>query len=108
MSHQLPVARAVAVPTTIMRSLAFSRRTDKDIVLPSVLAVYDQMYSSDKWLPVSIAPAGVDLEVCVLDKRGFHALVFPVRKGEIDWIDASTKKPVDIAPTHWRPWSDNH
>ena len=66
------------------------------------------MYSPDKWLPVSIAPADVDLEVCVMDKGGFHALVFPVRKRETDWIDASTKQCVDIAPTHWRPWSDNH
>ena len=74
----------------------------------AVLAAYGLMYSPDKWLPVSIAPADVDLEVCVMDKRGFHALVFPVRKRETDWIDASTKKPVDIAPTHWRPWSDNH
>jgi hypothetical protein len=43
-----------------------------------------------------------------MDKIGFHALVFPVRKRGTDWIDASTKKPVDIAPTHWRRWSDNH
>lgn len=34
-------------------------------------------------------------------------LVFPVRKRETGWIDASTKKLVDIAPTHWRPWREN-
>lgn len=56
----------------------------------------------DKWLPVSIAPADVDLEVCVMDKRGNHALVFPVRKLGTAWVDASTKKRIDIQPTHWR------
>ena len=61
----------------------------------------------DKWLPVSIAPADVDLEVCVIDKSGTHALVFPVRKSGNDWVDASTKKRIDIVPTHWRKWDEN-
>jgi hypothetical protein len=60
----------------------------------------------DKWLAVSIAPSDADLEVSVLDERGFHVLVFPVRKSGIDWVDASTKKRIDIAPTHWRKWSE--
>jgi hypothetical protein len=58
------------------------------------------------WLPVSIAPSDADLEVCVLDKDGFHALVFPVRKSGTSWIDTKTKKPVDIVPTHWRKWGE--
>jgi hypothetical protein len=61
----------------------------------------------DKWLPVSIAPSDADLEVSVMDKRGIHALVFPVRKSGTDWVDASTKKRIDIAPTHWRKWPDH-
>jgi hypothetical protein len=60
----------------------------------------------DKWLPVSIAPSDADLEVSVMDTRGIHALVFPVRKSGIDWVDASTKKRIDIGPTHWRKWPD--
>jgi hypothetical protein len=60
----------------------------------------------DKWLPVSIAPSDRDLEVCVIDKRGSHALVFPVRKSGTDWLDASTKERIDIEPTHWRKWTD--
>jgi hypothetical protein len=60
------------------------------------------------WLPVSIAPSDADLEVCVIDRHGLvHALVFPVRKSGTDWIDASTKKRVDIGPTHWRKWAEN-
>ena len=60
----------------------------------------------DKWLPVSIAPTGIDLEVCVIDKQGIHALVFPCRKNGNDWVEASTKKHVEIQPTHWRKWSE--
>ena len=59
-----------------------------------------------KWLPVSIAPPDTDLEVCVMDRNEIHALIFPVRKGT-DWVDAQTKKRIDIAPTHWRKWNDN-
>jgi hypothetical protein len=59
----------------------------------------------DKWLPVTIAPSDTDLEVSVMDKTGFHALVFPVRKRGTDWVDATTKKRIDIVPTHWRKWA---
>jgi hypothetical protein len=60
----------------------------------------------DKWLPVAIAPSDADLEVCVLDERGLHSLVFPVHKRGTDWVDAVTKKRIDIVPTHWRKWSE--
>jgi len=61
----------------------------------------------EKWLPVSIAPSDTDLEVGVMDKYGVHALVFPVHKSGSDWVDASTKKRIDIQPTHWRKWNDH-
>lgn len=60
-----------------------------------------------EWLPVSIAPSDADLEVCVMDYDGIvHALVSPCHKGKTGWVDASTKKYIDIQPTHWRKWSD--
>jgi hypothetical protein len=59
----------------------------------------------DKWLPVAIAPPDEDLEVCVLDERGLHALIFPVHKRGSEWVDASTAKRIDIGPTHWRKWT---
>jgi hypothetical protein len=62
----------------------------------------------NKWLPISIAPSGADLELCVIDKGEVHALVFPCQKNGANWVDASTKKPVDIQPTHWRIWNDDH
>jgi hypothetical protein len=58
----------------------------------------------EKWLPVSIAPANADLEVCVIDKTGVHALIFPVCKDGSKWVDARTKSLIDIEPTHWRNW----
>jgi len=61
----------------------------------------------DKWLPVSIAPPDADLEVCVMDGREIHALIFPCRKRQTGWVDAVTKKPVDIEPTHWRVWDES-
>jgi hypothetical protein len=62
---------------------------------------------ADKWLPVSIAPPDVDLEVCVMDGREIHALIFPCRKSGPAWVNATTKKRVDIEPTHWRKWDEN-
>lgn len=61
----------------------------------------------DKWLPVAIAPSDADLEVCVMDKQGIHALVFPSRKNGSQWVDAATKARIDIQPTHWRKWREH-
>ena len=60
----------------------------------------------EKWLPVSIAPTDRDLEVCVIELGRVHALIFPCRKKATGWVDASTGKLVNIAPTHWRLWAD--
>jgi hypothetical protein len=58
----------------------------------------------DKWLPISIVPSDCDLELCVIDKHGVHAGVFPCRKYGNKWIDAAPKAPIDVQPTHWRIW----
>jgi hypothetical protein len=75
--------------------------------MPIGLAIMAVHSLPDKWLPVAIAPSNIDLEVCVMDKHGIHALVFPVRKSGIDLVNASTKKRLDIMPTHWRQWRDD-
>ena len=62
-----------------------------------------------EWLPVSIAPSDADLEVCVMDFDGIvHALAFPCHQDKTGWVDASKKKRLDIQPTHWRTWTENH
>jgi hypothetical protein len=60
----------------------------------------------EKWLPVSIAPSDIDLEVGVMDRGDVHALIFPIRKRAGRWVDAVTGRPVDIEPTHWRAWNN--
>jgi hypothetical protein len=42
-----------------------------------------------------------------MDFQGTHALVFPCHKNGNSWVDASTKKRIDIEPTHWRVWNEN-
>ena len=62
-----------------------------------------------EWLPVTIAPSDADLEVCVLDYDEIvHALVSPCRKNKTEWVDASTKRHIDIQPTHWRKCTESH
>jgi hypothetical protein len=62
-----------------------------------------------EWLPVSSAPSGGDLEVCVLDYDGIvHALAIPCHKDGAEWVDALNKKHVYIQPTHWRKWTERH
>jgi hypothetical protein len=63
--------------------------------------------SSGEWLPITAAPSDGDLEVCVIDRRGTHALVFPCRKIGNGWVDASTKLLVEIQPTHWHLWGED-
>ena len=60
-----------------------------------------------KWMPIATAPSDSDLAVCVIDERGVHAVVFPCRKNEAGWIDATTEKLIEIHPTHWRLWSED-
>ena len=62
-----------------------------------------------EWSPVATAPTDGDLEVCALGYDGIvHALVFPCHKHGAQWVDASSNERVDIQPTHWRKWTENH
>ena len=57
------------------------------------------------WQPVPTAPYDGDLELAVIDLSGVHALVFPCRRTLKGWIDATTKRRVEVWPTHWRAWT---
>ena len=62
-----------------------------------------------EWLPILIAPSDAGLEVCVMDYDGIvHALKFPCQQDKTGWVDAATKKRIDIQPTHWRKWNESH
>ena len=57
------------------------------------------------WQRAETAPFDSELELAVLDKDGTHALVFPCRRILDGWIDAATKRRLDVRPTHWRIWN---
>jgi len=52
-------------------------------------------------------PFDRDLELAVIDSDGPHALVFPCRRNLSGWIDADTKRRIEVHPTHWREWKPN-
>lgn len=56
------------------------------------------------WQPISTAPFDRDLEVAVINYHGTHALAFSVRRILGSWINAETKKRIEVHPTHWRGW----
>jgi hypothetical protein len=55
------------------------------------------------WQNITAAPADRDVEVAVIDKDGVHPLVAPCRRTSNGWIDAVSRRLLDIRPTHWRP-----
>jgi hypothetical protein len=58
------------------------------------------------WQPISTAPYDHELELAVIDESGPHALIFPCCRILCGWIDARTKRRVEIDPTHWRAWNE--
>ncbi|MDO8877883.1 MAG: hypothetical protein Q8M24_21760 [Pseudolabrys sp.] len=58
------------------------------------------------WMPVSSAPFERDLELAVIDHSGTHALVFPCHRIRGGWIEAQTKRKLEVEPTHWREWKE--
>jgi hypothetical protein len=57
-----------------------------------------------EWERISTAPFDRDLEIAVIDEDGPHALVFPCRRVLHGWVNAATRLPVQVFPTHWREW----
>jgi len=57
------------------------------------------------WQFISTAPFDLDLELAVIDQDGPHTLVFPCRRIADGWINAETKRRIDVRPTHWREWA---
>jgi len=55
-------------------------------------------------MPISTAPFDRDFELAVINYTGTHALAFPCRRILGSWINAETKKRLDVRPTHWREW----
>ena len=61
--------------------------------------------SIGEWQTISTAPFDRDIGLAVIDYNGTHALVFPCRRILGGWIDAESKEPLDVRPTHWCEWT---
>jgi hypothetical protein len=57
-----------------------------------------------EWQPITSAPFDRDLELAVIDRDGPHALAFPCQRLLCGWVNAETKRMLDVRPTHWRDW----
>jgi len=58
-----------------------------------------------QWHEIESVQAERDLEVAVIDNAGTHPVAFPCRYKDGLWINAATRKHIDIRPTHWREWA---
>ena len=59
------------------------------------------------WQTVAVVPKDQDVEVAVIDRDGEHPVVIPCRRTADGWIDAISRRRLDIRPTHWRPWASH-
>jgi hypothetical protein len=57
-----------------------------------------------QWKDIIRAPYNRDLQLAVIDRDGTHALAFACRRQDGLWINAQTRRPIDVRPTHWREW----
>jgi hypothetical protein len=55
----------------------------------------------------SDVPADCELHLAVIEGGEVHALVFPCRRVGLAWVDAKTRRPVEVYPTHWREWVED-
>jgi hypothetical protein len=57
-----------------------------------------------EWKNITSVPSERNLEVAVVDEAGVHPIAFPCRYKDGIWINANTRKQIDVNPTHWREW----
>jgi hypothetical protein len=57
-----------------------------------------------EWNEIVSVPAERDLEVAVIDRDGIHPIASPCRYKEGAWINANTRRRIEINPSHWREW----
>jgi hypothetical protein len=51
-------------------------------------------------------PTDRDVRLAVIDANGTaHALVFPCRRIGNSWVDAKSRRSVEVYPTHWQEWT---
>lgn len=60
------------------------------------------------WQPINSALFGQELQISVIENGEVHSLVFPCRRAINGWLHGRTGEPVQVRPTHWRPWVQSH
>lgn len=64
------------------------------------------------WHPITKqtdVPEGQDVRLAVINARGeVHALVFPSRRRGAVWVEARNGRMLDLRPTHWQAWTNEH
>ena len=63
-----------------------------------------QTFSSENWQAIESAPFDRNLELATINRDGLHKVVFACRRTSRGWVNAKTRQPADIHPTHWRDW----
>lgn len=69
---------------------------------PMTMPTESQKENLFNWRPISEAPFDCDLELAVISRGEVHALVFPCRRILAGWVNAESKKRIEVQPTHWR------
>ncbi|MFZ1989645.1 MAG: hypothetical protein WAW96_07710 [Alphaproteobacteria bacterium] len=64
----------------------------------------NQTSSSEHWQAIENAPFDRNLELALIDRDGLHKVVFACRRTPGGWVNAKTRQPTDVHPTHWREW----
>jgi hypothetical protein len=57
------------------------------------------------WREIGTAPGECDVEIAVIDRDGVHAISFACRRSGVGWMISSSRRCIDVRPTHWRMWN---
>jgi hypothetical protein len=67
-------------------------------------AVPRSVEAGDGWKPIREAPDDRDVQLATMVGGAPSALAFACRRENRTWVNAATRKPIYIRPSHWREW----
>jgi hypothetical protein len=56
------------------------------------------------WKPIREAPDDRDVQLATMVSGAPSALAFACRRENRTWVNAATRKPIYVKPSHWREW----
>jgi hypothetical protein len=57
------------------------------------------------WKPIRVAPDDRDVQLATMAGGAPSALAFACRRENRTWVNAATRKPIYVRPSHWREWA---